>query len=116
MRSDTNLEKSTRRAMSRLFGLAAIAISLLVAAAGPTYGQANCGTRDDLLRILRVSYAEVPIAKGVTEDGKLVELLTNETGWSWSILVTTPAGKSCLIADGEGWEIFPAYMPGGLSS
>jgi hypothetical protein len=31
-------------------------------------------------------------------------VLTTGNGTTWSIIVTTPQGMSCLVAAGEGWK------------
>ncbi len=41
---------------------------------------------------------------GLASSGGVVEVLTNEKGSSWSIIVTMPSGVTCLVAAGEGWE------------
>jgi len=41
---------------------------------------------------------------GLASSGSVVEVLTNEKGASWSIIVTMPTGVTCLVASGEGWE------------
>ncbi len=35
---------------------------------------------------------------------KLVELLTAKDGITWTIILTSPKGISCLIASGDGWQ------------
>ena len=36
--------------------------------------------------------------------GGVVEILTSPDGNTWTIIVTTPQGMSCLVAAGEGWR------------
>lgn len=62
-----------------------------------------CAKRDALLSQLANRYGEVPVAIGVA-DGRLVELLTAKDGITWTIILTTPQGVSCLIASGDGWR------------
>ena len=62
-----------------------------------------CRARDGLLTQLEQKYGEVPVAIGVA-DGRLVELLTAKDGMTWTIILTSPKGVSCLIASGEGWR------------
>ena len=68
-------------------------------------GQGNCADRDKVLSHLAKKYSEAPIAAGVTTSGGLVEVLTDEKGNTWTIILTTPQGLSCLIAAGEGWRV-----------
>jgi len=41
---------------------------------------------------------------GVTAQGALVEVLSADEGETWTIILTTPQGRSCLVAAGEGWR------------
>jgi hypothetical protein len=89
---------------------AGLALTLLAFGAvsfepGPAAAQGvptACAKRDALLSQLANRYGEVPVAIGVA-DGRLVELLTAKDGITWTIILTTPQGVSCLIASGDGW-------------
>jgi hypothetical protein len=50
------------------------------------------------------SYGELPRGVGVTDAGNLLEVLSAGDGATWSIIVTTPDGMSCLVAAGEAWK------------
>lgn len=63
----------------------------------------QCGERHQVHRLLAKKFKEVPIAAGVTNTGKLIEVLTSKTG-SWTMLLITPSGRACLVAAGEGWR------------
>ncbi len=60
--------------------------------------------RDRVLTHLAEKYGEAPVAVGLTSAGGLVEVLTTDDGRTWTIIVTTPQGISCLVAAGEGWR------------
>ena len=66
--------------------------------------QPQCNERDNVLELLAEKYKEAPVAAGVTNTGGLVEVLSAAKGDTWTIIVTTPEGTSCLIAAGEGWR------------
>ncbi|MDX1402018.1 MAG: hypothetical protein R3245_08855 [Kiloniellales bacterium] len=66
--------------------------------------QPQCDERDKVLSLLSNKYKESPVAIGVTNNGGLVEVLSTNEGTTWSIIVTTPNGVSCLVAAGEGWR------------
>lgn len=65
---------------------------------------ASCGPRNDILAQLHEKYRETPAAVGLAHDGTLVEVLTNEDGSTWSIMLSQPGGVSCLVATGESWQ------------
>ena len=73
--------------------------------AGPAAAQPVCRERGEVVEHLARKYQEAPVAMGVTSGGKLVEVLTDHKGDTWTIIVTTPQGMSCLVATGEGWRI-----------
>lgn len=82
----------------------AITISFIVAAGlgSVAHSAPQCNERDDVLELLAKKYQETPIAIGVTNTGGLLEVLTAKNG-SWTMIVTTALGMSCLAAAGEGW-------------
>ena len=81
-------------------GLAYLAAALIPTSAA---AQQLCDQRGKVLTQLERKYGEVPVAIGVA-DGSLVELLTTKDGMTWTIILTSPQGLSCLIASGEGWR------------
>ncbi len=99
--------------MRRISFRAAACVALgLLAVGAPPFGSdpalaqaapAICRARDGLLTQLEQKYGEVPVAIGVA-NGALIELLTAKDGMTWTIILTSPKGISCLIASGEGWR------------
>ena len=86
--------------------LGLLAVGALPLGSEPASAQgapAVCRARDGLLTQLESKYGEVPVAIGVA-DGQLIELLTAKDGITWTIILTSPKGMSCLIASGEGWR------------
>ena len=76
----------------------------IVSSTSAATAQPQCDQRDSVLQILQQKYKEAPVALGVTHNGGLVEVLSTGNGTTWSIIVTTPQGMSCLVAAGEGWR------------
>ena len=91
-----------------------VAAAALAMTAAPALAQQpmSCGEREDLLTKLKDEYKEVPTGFGMTGSGQVVELLTSEKG-SWSLLLSLPNGRSCLIGTGEGWELWGAKQLAG---
>ncbi len=86
--------------------LAAI-LTLVSTAAVSTAASAQtgpCGPRSMVVENLAEQYQESPVAIGVTSGGGLVEVLSSSDGETWTIIVSTPEGVSCLITAGEGWR------------
>ncbi len=76
----------------------------LITSTAMAQAQPQCNARDNVLALLAKKYQETPIAAGVTNTGGLVEVLTDIKSSTWTIIVTTPQGMSCLVAAGEGWR------------
>ncbi len=58
-----------------------------------------------MLEVLAEQYSEAPIAVGITNTGGLVEVLSAGESGTWSIIVTSPRGMSCIVGAGEGWRV-----------
>jgi hypothetical protein len=67
-----------------------------------------CGLRDDMGKMLVQRFGEHPQAAGIVGD-RVVELLVSQTG-SWTILITSTDGRSCVVTGGEDWTAKPV-MP-----
>ena len=70
----------------------------------PALAQSPCDRRDSVIDLLEQKYREAPVAAGVTHQGSLVEVLTDEKSGTWTIIVTSPQGTTCLIFSGDGWR------------
>lgn len=85
----------------------AIAGALLLGLAGAApeaEAQMTCSARKTVLDKLSERYQEEPVAAGITSNGGIVEVLVAPDGLTWTIIVSTPDGTSCLLASGEGWR------------
>lgn len=87
-----------------MLGAALAVFSSAAAAQSQNQNQNQCNTRDNVISLLSSKYKEAPVAVGVTNTGGLVEVLSTGDGNTWTIIVTTPQGMSCLVAAGEGWR------------
>lgn len=92
------------KTQTRAAGAALVLTGLLAGAAPAAAAQEICGTRADLLKELTQRYSEAPVAVGLANSGALVEILTNDNGATWSIMVSQPNGTSCLVAAGKEWQ------------
>ncbi len=94
--------------MFRTYSIIAGLVLSVVASSGNAVAaqpnQTNCTDRSRALSHLSKTYQEQPVAMGLASTGGVVEVLTNDKGSSWSIIVTLPTGVTCLVASGEGWE------------
>ena len=63
----------------------------------------NCGPRDAIVAHLAQNYSENRRAIGLAANNAVLEVFAAESG-SWTILVTTPGGPTCLVASGENFQ------------
>ncbi len=87
---------------------AALGIALSVTPQAATAAPAACGQRTDIVAFLASEFKEAPIAVGIDSNGNLVEVLSSRSGSTWSVIVTTPNGVSCLVGSGEDWQVLKA--------
>ena len=77
---------------------------VLIAIASPSLAFGICNSRKAILAILEKDYGEKPVARGVANNGALVERTESKDGKTWTLIVTTPKGITCLLAAGDNWE------------
>ncbi len=95
---------TVRGALVGLAGGLALGLALILATASDAAAQtAGCQAHDRLVRLLAERFAERPVAAGLEAGGRLIELFASPDSASWTLVTTTPAGESCVIAVGEHW-------------
>lgn len=62
-----------------------------------------CGPHTDVASGLREAYDENMVAQGLTSAGVLIEVFASGSG-TWTLVLVTPSGVSCLVSHGEGWR------------
>ncbi len=83
---------------------AVVGVLALILSEAADAAPATCGQRADVLARLARQFNEVPAAIGLDNSGSLIEVLTTDDGATWSIVITTPRGVSCVVATGESWQ------------
>ena len=96
------------RALARLIAVIAIANLLLIGAAlisRPAPAQsADAGLpRSAVVQLLGDSYAEVPVAFGLAQNGGLIEVFASADGATWTMVLSMPNGLSYVVTSGEAW-------------
>lgn len=81
-----------------------LALGALLLPEGATARPSMCHERHLLLDHIEREYGETPAEWGLDNSGAVIELLRAPDGASWSLLMTTPTGVSCLLASGFDWE------------
>ncbi len=87
------------------FGIAALPV--------PAAGQVRiCRDRTTLLERFARQFDERPVGRGLMQDGGVLELLSSADGATWTLVLTQPNGRSCMIAAGQFWQAEPLGAPG----
>lgn len=81
--------------------------SLLLPVALLATAPAICAKRGDVVVHLAERFHEAPLARGLSENGTLLEIFATQDGASWTAMATYADGTSCLIASGRFWESSP---------
>ena len=73
--------------------------------------QLACGDRMQIVAALEQHHAEKTKAIGISSEGAVFEVLTS-AGGSWTLLVSFPDDRTCVIASGKAWETLPVVASG----
>lgn len=84
--------------------------------AAPAYAQslaeqATCGDREELTSKLTRKFGEMQQGTGLVSQNRVLELWRSGDG-SWTVLMTRPDGKTCILAAGSFWRDFDPGQPG----
>ena len=66
--------------------------------------QPACLPHDKLVDLLDGRYSEQRIAVGLENNGRLFEIFATDDGSTWTMVITTPDGASCVVAAGLEWQ------------
>jgi len=80
----------------------AIILAALIALPTASHSAPKCGPRDEAVKILKDKYGETQQYVGLTEDGSaVIEMYANRETGTWTLVVTGPTGKMCLVETGQ---------------
>jgi hypothetical protein len=63
-----------------------------------------CGQRSEIVSQLLQKYNEKQIGIGLAKDGKIVEIFVSPDTNSFTILLSTATGESCIASYGKPWQ------------
>ena len=96
----------THEMLALSFGIAA-----MFAAADTAHGAPQCDTRDRVIALLADRYGETRRAIGIAGQSAVMELYAAEATGTWSITLTLPDGRMCLMASGANYETVTEDLP-----
>lgn len=82
-----------------------IVIPAIIAAsvASSSHAMQMCADRDRVVASLTDQYSEKHLASGLQSSSGLMEIWVSETDGTWTILLTQPDGRTCIMASGTHW-------------
>lgn len=96
----------------KLFALS-LGFAGLIFAAQNAHGETDtqCRDRDRVVEHLANEYGETRRGIGLAPNNAVMEVYASAETGTWTITATTPAGMTCLIASGEGFEAVEEELP-----
>jgi len=90
---------------------AALLLGALPAPSAEAGAAMRCGERRAVIEHLASRFGETRRSLGFQQGRGLIEIFANPVSGSWTILLTTPGGTSCLVAAGEAWRALDGAGP-----
>ncbi len=91
--------------MNRVFLATLLAAAVILPPTGASADAKKlCSQHGKVIGKFAEVYQENRVAGGLTQDGRLVEVLSTDDGRTWTIVVSKPDGETCVIMAGEGWR------------
>ena len=78
--------------------------SQLGAQTAPASPRMPCHNATEVAKQLSSKYDEAPVAFGLQSNGNLLQVYSSEEKGTWTVVSTTPAGMSCIVAAGKRWK------------
>lgn len=61
---------------------------------------------------LAAKSGEAPVAIGLSEAGRLIEVPAGQDGGTFTVIETSPQGLSCIVLSGDSWQQRPVEVAG----
>jgi hypothetical protein len=74
---------------------------MTIAATAANAQSAPCGKRSEIISQLAVKHKEQQAVIGMAKDGRLFEIWSSYKSRSFTVLMTWPTMKSCIVATGD---------------
>lgn len=88
----------------RIFGAMGVALALLTHAGTAARARTPCATHTEITEQLQREFAERRVAIALAGNGGLVEVFSSGDGSTWTVIMTAPHGRSCIVLSGEAWQ------------
>ena len=90
-----------------------LGLAAMLAAADIAHSAPQCDSRETVTALLADRYGETRRAIGIAGQSAVMELFAAEATGTWTITVTLPDGRMCLMASGTNYETVTEALPAG---
>jgi hypothetical protein len=97
--------------MSQMMFALSLGLGGMIAAADVAFGNPQCDARDTVIGLLAERYGETRRAVGLAGQAAVMELFAADDSGTWTITMTLPDGRMCLMASGNGYEALTEDPP-----
>jgi hypothetical protein len=97
--------------MTRTMFALSLGLGGMIAAADVASSAPQCDARDTVVALLADRYGESRRAIGIAGEAAVMELYAAEASGTWTITMTLPDGRMCLMASGAGFEAVTEELP-----
>lgn len=94
----------------QMFALS-LGLAGMLAAADIAHGAPQCDSRDAVTSLLADRYGETRRSVGIAGQAAVMELFASDATGTWSITMTLPDGRMCLMASGSNYETVTEELP-----
>jgi hypothetical protein len=98
----------TRPLFALSLGFGGVILATQIAHSNP-----QCDSRAAVTAILADRFGETRRALGLAGEAAVMELFASDATGTWTITMTLPDGRMCLMASGAGYEALTEDLPAG---
>lgn len=96
---------------------ATLLFGVLAAIPSLSHARMACAERSSIVTGLGAKFGETHIGGGLQSETQMVEVWMSQSTGSFTILVTTPDGQSCIVSSGNNWTTYePRALKVGVPS
>ncbi len=96
--------------MNRTLFALSLGFGAIIFATQNAHAATQCGPRAVVVAQLADRYGESRRGMGLAGNAAVVEVFVSDAA-TWTVTVTLPDGRTCLLASGEGWEALDEALP-----
>ena len=97
--------------MSQQFFALSFGLAVLLSATQIAHSAPLCDTRGAVTALLADRYGEIRRAVGIAGQAAVMELFASDDTGTWSITMSLPDGRMCLMASGSNYETVTDELP-----